>query len=307
MVVYLDVVWLLNLMIDFLLLRLTAFALKRQVKRWRLWLGALVASFIVFFLFTPLSPYLFHPLGKLLYSAVIVWTAFGYRRFSLYSQSFLTFYFVAFAAGGALFGVHYFIRSSQYYDDWLRFSTFRYGDPVGWALVIIGFPLVWRFSKKRLEHVAIRKWEMNELMAVAIVVAGKTIAATGMVDTGNRLNDPVRNLPVMFVNRELLRDWLPERLLAAKDPARVFLEEGLEEEWMKRLAVVPYSSVNGRRQLALAFKPDRVEISHPQGTLFCTEVLVALAEQRLSETDDFACLLHPDMIQRGQAAPSLSS
>ncbi|MCT8139743.1 sigma-E processing peptidase SpoIIGA [Anaerobacillus sp. CMMVII] len=48
MAVYLDVIWFLNFCIDLLLLLLTAIVLKRNIVKWRLIMGALVASSVLF-------------------------------------------------------------------------------------------------------------------------------------------------------------------------------------------------------------------------------------------------------------------
>ncbi|VWA41068.1 Sporulation sigma-E factor processing peptidase (SpoIIGA), partial [Bacillus altitudinis] len=85
-VIYLDVIWLLNFCFDLLLLLLTAFILKRQVKKRRYMLGALIGSSIVLLLFTPFAMIVSHPLGKLLFSVLIVLGTFGFQRFRSFFQ-----------------------------------------------------------------------------------------------------------------------------------------------------------------------------------------------------------------------------
>lgn len=305
MTVYLDVIWFLNLFIDYMLLKLTAIVLKRQVKRWRMVLGTFVASLIVLLLFTPLSPIFYNPIGKFCYSLLIVWTVFGYRRFSLFIQSFLMFYFVAFVIGGALFAIHFYIQSSEVYDHFLSFSTLGFGDPITWVLVLVGFPLVWYFSKKRLEQVAIRKWKADGLMEVKISIFDVTIKATGLIDTGNQLSDPARQLPVIFVHGDLARDFVPKALLE-EDAVSALSKGALTDQWLSRVSMVPYRGVNGKNQFILAFRPDEVIIDHPEGRLQCKKVLIALTNERLSEEDDFNCILHPDVIQLGSFASPAS-
>ena len=303
--VYLDVVWFLNILIDYMLLKLTAIVLKRTVKKWRMLIGTLIASFIVLLLFTPLSPIFYHPIGKLCYSAIIVFTVFGYRRFSLFLQCFMMFYFVAFVIGGALFAIHYFFQSSESYDHFLSFSTLRYGDPISWALVIVGFPLLWMFSKKRMEQVALRKWKTDGLMDVHIRLFDKTIDAVGLIDTGNGLSDPARQMPVIFVQSKLAEDVVPEAFLE-EDSVQALTAGRLPGQWMSRVSVIPYRGVSGSHQLILAFRPDEVVIDHPEGRLLCKKVLIALTKHRLSEEEDFNCILHPDIIQLGTFASPAS-
>lgn len=80
MKIYLDVIWLLNFCFDSLLLLLTAFILKRQVKKEE-YAGGFIGSAIVLLMFTPVSPFVEHPAGKMAFSVVIVLAAFGFKRF----------------------------------------------------------------------------------------------------------------------------------------------------------------------------------------------------------------------------------
>lgn len=305
MTIYLDVIWLLNVLIDFMLLKLTAIVLKRTVPRHRMILGTAFASVIVFILFTPASPIVYHPVGKLLYSAIIVWMVFGYRRFSLFIQSFFMFYFVTFIMGGALFAAHYFLQSSQSYDNTLFFSTLGFGDPFGWGLVIIGFPITWYFSKKRFDHVVVRKRRLDGIMPVSIVIDEIIIEVKGLIDTGNHLNDPIHGLPVMFLGKDGAGGKIPEAFFYA-DPTQVVIDDKIPEEWLKRLSIIPYRGVNSAGQFILALKPDAIYIDHPDGRLLCHKAFVALTEHRLSEERDFDCLLHPDMILDGHVVTPAS-
>ena len=70
MKIYLDVIWLLNFCFDSLLLLLTAFILKRQVKKRRVAAGGFIGSVIVLLMFTPVSPFVVFCLTYLFLSLV---------------------------------------------------------------------------------------------------------------------------------------------------------------------------------------------------------------------------------------------
>ncbi|TCP29099.1 sporulation factor SpoIIGA [Scopulibacillus darangshiensis] len=307
MTVYLDVIWLLNLFIDFMLLKLTSVILKRPVRPWRMLLGTLYASSIVLFLFTPLAPIFYHPIGKLVFSAVIIFITFGYRRLSLFAQSFLTFYFSAFMIGGGLFAVHYFFLSSESYASQKAFSTLSYGDPVSWLFVVFGFPVLWIFSKKRIDNLIIKKWRASEQAEVTIKVLGVTIKTTGMIDSGNKLYDPLSRTPVMFLSKEASHGLLPETLFnEGGDLYSMMTDESLNKDWLSRLTMIPYRAVNGSNELVTAFRPDEVVISHGGTVLLSPKVAVALTEHRLSGEGDFHCILHPDMMLHGKTIETAS-
>ena len=301
MKVYLDIVWMMNLLIDGLLILLTSLVLKRQIKKRRLFLSALFASFIVILLFTPLGTIAYNPFGKLVYSALIVLIAFGYRRLSLFLQALGMFYLVTFVMGGGLFALHFFLQSQSFYVQGMSLSTYGFGDPISWMLIFVGFPLLWWFSKKRFDQVVLRKWKADERMNVRIQFGDLVIEGVGIVDTGNQLRHPLNQAPVMFISHEICRNQLPE-LLFSPDPLKALGDPSLPEEWAKRLTVIPYRNVSGGNLTVLGLKPDVVELRSSSGELFCKKVIVALTDHQLSIEEDFNCILHPDMVQLGQAA-----
>ncbi|RYL95412.1 sigma-E processing peptidase SpoIIGA [Sporolactobacillus sp. THM7-4] len=307
MVLYLDAIWLLNLLIDACLLQLTAVLLKRQIHPCRLWCGAFTASAIVLILFTPFAILVTHPIGKVLFSMVIIFIAFGYHRLSIFLQNLAAFYFSAFAIGGGLFALHYFFQTSSVYANKGFLTTLNYGDPISWIMVVLGFPVLWLFSKKRMDQAVIRKWQSSMGASVTIQVLDLNIEARGMIDSGNKLYDPLTRAPVMFLSREACGDSLPDVLFHSEGGMEQLLaQEELSDEWKNRIVFIPYRAIDGSRRFTAAFRPDRVLIMHEGKIIECRKVCIALTENQLSPSGDFNSIIHPDMLLHGKVIESAS-
>lgn len=301
MVLYLDAVWMLNLLIDACLLKLTALMLSRKVSRLRLWSGAVLASMVVLILFTPLSFLIAHPSGKFLFSVLIILTTFGFGRLSSFVQNLAAFYFAAFAVGGGLFGLHYFFQNSSFYANGTLLSTMNFGDPVSWIFVIAGFPLLWFFSKKRFDQVVTRKWERSTVTGIQIRIFDQNIRTDALIDSGNKLYDPLTRVPVMFLSRSVCQGTIPEPFFQPLQPECFQeIQEQLPTEWLEKLSWIPYRSVDGIPRSLLAFRPDEVLVTHEGRLLSCKKVLVALTDQLLSPSGEFGAILHPDMLLHGR-------
>ncbi|MFO6495333.1 MULTISPECIES: sigma-E processing peptidase SpoIIGA [Bacillus] len=300
MEIYLDVIWLLNFCFDLLLLMMTAFILKRRVKKRRFFLGALVASSIVLLMFTPLSPYVLHPAGKLSFSVVIILVTFGFKRFRFFLQNLFSFYFATFLMGGGIIGAHSLLETDSIMKNGVFMTNWSgFGDPVSWLFVGAGFPAVWLFSKKRFEDVEAKKIQYEERVQLQVDVEDQTLRFNGLIDSGNQLYDPISKMPVMIVNMEKLKSVLGEEASAVimeKSPldAVGLLDDALP--YIGRIRLIPYRGVGHQHQFLLCLKPDHVLIFTKDEAIEAPKCLIGLSTSPLSADGEFDAIVHPKML-----------
>lgn len=299
MAVYLDIIWALNFMFDSLLLYLTAIILKREVRLWRVFAGGLIGSVIILLVFTPLNAYSGHPITKLLFSAAMVFTAFGFKRLRYFLKGLMTFYFATFLIGGSLIGVHYFIKFDfQLSSSVMLASVKGFGDPISWLFVLLGFPLAWHFSKRNIEGIEMTKIQYDSLVQVLIVIEEKEYRFIGLIDSGNQLYDPISKMPVMFISiKDRLEQFPQEIIKIAGNPEELILgNESIGGEWEHKMRVIPCKVVGQEHQLIIAFKPDRIVLEKENEIIEAERGLVSFSLQQLSADDAFQCIVHPKML-----------
>ncbi len=306
--IYLDVIWLLNFLFDSLLLLLTAIILKRKVIKWRILLAALVGSSIVLLMVSPWQMFASHPIVKLLFSIIIVFTAFGYKRFRFFIQGLLTFYFTTFMIGGGMIGIHYFFEYElDITNSVMVTSTTGFGHPISWIFVSIGFPLVWIFSRKQLEHLEFKKLQYDQIVNVEIHIDDEVeFKLKGLIDSGNQLYDPITRSPVMIVDTNKINDFLPESLLEqSKNPDSLSFDETAEpHKWENRVRLIPYRGVGQNHQFLMALKPDSIKIDYKDEIIIVKKALVALNHTTLSSEDEYDCIIHPKMLVTSSIQPA---
>lgn len=303
--VYLDVIWLLNLLFDSLLLYLTAIIIKRRQSIWRILAGGFIGSLIILLSFTPLQVYSGHPIAKLFCSVLMVLTAFGFKRITFFIKALMTLYVATFLLGGAIIGVHYLI---QYNSEWttqaLISSVKGFGDPISWMFVLIGFPVAWQFSKKNIENIEMTKIQFDQIVQISLIINGQSFSLKGLIDSGNQLYDPLSKLPVMFVSIKKQMEEFPEPIQQmASDPEPILMGSlELPDEWQNRIRIVPCRVVGQEHQLIVAMKPDSIWIDHHGEQFLCNKGLISFTMQQLSADDAFQCIVHPKMLT-GQKRP----
>lgn len=264
---------------------------------WRLIIGALIASSIVLLHFSPVGNVAGQPIIKVLYSVVIVLVAFGFKRFRFFFQNFFMFYFVTFMVGGGMLGLHYFFQSEA---EWVSGAITTYssgfGDPVSWGMVLIGFPLLWYFSKYQISTIETKKLQFDQIVEVDILIDNVHISVKGLIDTGNQLFDPISKTPVMILDVNQVTSHIPKSIIeCSKNVEHLHLIDEMNP-WLNRIRVIPYRGVGQDHQFLAAVKPDYVKVYHNGQIFKISRILIGLSHSTFSTDGEYTCILHPKMV-----------
>ncbi|SMO47898.1 sigma-E processing peptidase SpoIIGA [Melghirimyces algeriensis] len=300
MVVYADLVFVLNLCIDFLLLWLTSVIRRQQISVWRLLSAAsLGACYAVVHLLYPLVlTYTFF--GKMLFSVLMVWLAMGYRGPLAFLRNLGVFYLISFVTGGGMFALHYFFSGSvQASGGILLTQSYGWGSPISWVFVLLAFPLVWFYARISFGSIQERQAVNQYLAPLAIQIGDKKLECVGLMDTGNQLRDPISRTPVIVVELKSLIPFLPEPVvMMAQEGDLECVEMELSSEWMTRIRFIPFRGVAANGGMMLALKPDSVEIFQDGIWEKTEKVLVGLDNKQLSSDGTYQAIIHPSCMPR---------
>lgn len=309
LVVYIDLIFAANLLIDGVLLWLTGWLVKMKVSWWRLILSAVVGALYVVMMFVPELSFLYTFLIKFSLSVIMLWIAFGFRSLQSYLRVLGAFYIINFAAAGGIVGVHYLLQNTGDIWNGILFTSTggqAYRLKIGFWFVLAILPLVLLVFK--LTHASrVRREQLETYIGeVSVEISGVTVTCSGLLDTGNRLSDPLTRTPVMVMEASLWEDHLPDTWrgrLTQDGVDRLLLEtDGQSFAWQDRMRLVPYRGINRGAAFMLALKPDLVMIKLGEETFYNKRVLIGLDGGTLSGDGAYRAVIHPDLAQRESAA-----
>ncbi|WP_342421410.1 sigma-E processing peptidase SpoIIGA [Paenibacillus sp. FSL E2-0178] len=308
LVVYIDLIFAANLLIDGILLWLTSWLVKLKVSWWRLSLSALVGALYVVMMFVPELSFMYTFLIKFGLSVVMLWIAFGFRSLQSYLRALGAFYIINFAAAGGIVGIHYLLQSSGDIWNGIIFTSSggqAYRLKIGFWFVLAMLPLVLLLFK--LIQSSRRRREQLEtyIGEVTVEIDGVSVTCPGLLDTGNRLNDPLTRIPVMVMESSLWEGHLPAswkgRLTQTGADTLVLEADGQSFAWQDRIRLVPYRGVNRGASFMLALKPDSVMIKLGGETFYRKRVLIGLDGGTLSGDGAYRAVIHPDLTHNESA------
>lgn len=303
-VVYLDLVFLINLLADGAILLATAWTRKLRIRWWRIALSAVFGAAYALLMMFPDFSILFAFAAKLLFSAAMVWIAFGFVRLPDFIRNLAAFYMVNFVLAGGIFGLHYFFLPASGSLGSILFT--RSGLPLvrldltlwfvaaAFAFMLWYYVNVWLSTRKRETLV-------QYLVPVEVQVDDVRLACTGLIDTGNHLYDPLTKTPVIIMETELWKDVLPEawlKRIRETEADKIVAAMGMDDfKWQDRLRIVPYRGVNRSTQLMLALKPDLVTVIVQERRIETGKVLIGFDGGTLSADGSYQAIIHPMLLE----------
>ncbi|MBQ7006371.1 MAG: sigma-E processing peptidase SpoIIGA [Oscillospiraceae bacterium] len=275
--VYADALFIINFIMDYILLCTTAFFAKKPQRVVRTCLasavGALFASVVFFF---PLKPYCLLPLTFLtsLFMVAIVLNKAGGRQFV---KQMAIYYLVCFVLGGTSFaflclanryqGVNFLINAGVIYADINAYTLLAV-----FAVSVAAIHLSCGFIRKQ-------RIKSQYLYRVEIEKNGVCVTDVALFDTGNFLKDPISQ------KRVILAEWKAvSQLFNTNNLSQLVFENPAE------FCYIPCRSAIGASGI-FAFTPDKVRL---EGALLEEAVLIGVCEKALDTDGRYRFILPND-------------
>lgn len=275
MVIYADVLIILNTYINFILLRLTGYFIGADISRLRLFSGALFGGLYSLVILVDGMPDWLSLIFKISVSVLIVLISFRQYNFLSFVKSFLTFFSVSFVFAGLMLAIWIFVSpDTMMYNN----GTVYFGFDTMTLLVItmvcyVVLRLIYFFIERRTDK--------GSLFYVEIYVPGETVKCRALSDSGNSLRDCFTALPVILVSEEKVKG-----LLNCKD-----------EETKKALKVryIPFSTIGGNGVIPV-FRPEKVRIYGVGCDFETKDVLIGQSVTKI-RNGEFEALLPCDILK----------
>lgn len=296
-VVYIDVVWLINLVMDSILLWTTGWLMKRRVKWYRILLGGFLGSCYALLLFFPALSMLTTWPGKAVVSVIMVGIALPWTNMLNLARLVGTYYIVSFVLAGASIALGFAIPGTSLGK---AIPTSRHGLMFATSgetfAMMIGIPLC-LFGMARIVAYFRKAGRMANYSCLVEAKFGDVIVSfTGLFDSGNQLTDPVTHRPVSFVDMEVLLPALPEQLRAELDRGSDVLTAIATIAGSSAFTLVPFNGASGKG-LTVALRPDDITLTQKGVRQPVTrKCLFAVYPGRLSNDGSFQAILHMDMV-----------
>lgn len=302
--VYVDEMFLGNLVMNYAILWLTARISQRCPCWWRIVLAAGLGALYAFSIVLP-GPQLLQGLwAKVAVSILMLWVTFGPLPAVQLALLAGLFYLTSFGVGGLVFGFSFLLGGETAEGLAGLVSLPR---ECFWPAIALSLAVVWLVGKKVTPRLRLRFLKGLFYVPLKITLYGRHRSVNALLDTGNELIDPLTKHPVIVVEYAAINDLLPRLLREvfekqAETDFPALLEALKEKRWATRFRLVPFRSLGQSAGLLLGFRPDQVEIVYGTQAVQLRNVVIAIHKHQLSPEATYKALINPRLLAAASGA-----
>jgi len=254
---YIDVLFLVNFMMDYLLLLTTKKVLKCSATHLNICLGALTGALATCVIICLPIPYAFIKLivFHTIVNTCMIKIGLRVKGISKFLKAFLLLYVSGILFGGVLTLVQQYVRIGSLF----------------FAIAVAGYYLIQGIWWLILKIQNINQYNCQ----VLLFIDNKEYKLTALIDTGNRLTDPLTHQPVCLVERKAIE-----------------ITSGQQQNHEMRY--IAYQSVGCPGGMIPVMKFDKMCI-HREEDYWVENPVIGLCENMLSAEEEYEMILNPDV------------
>ncbi len=266
--IYIDVVFLVNLLPEYIILSLLARTLHYRTSTVRIIGGSMLSSLLTCILcLLPDMPYIIRfVIAYLLGKTFILWLVFRIRRLHVLLKAMLLVYGFTLLMGGFLEWIcqtPFFVGERQ-----IDITAFILLTGTAYAL---GMALQWLWKYLR--------GRTNRICRVEILYLDNKIEVNGLYDTGNLLTEPISGSPVSILGQEQAQH----------------LDYCQRSE---NYRVIPYYSVGNPGGILHGFTADEMRIETDMGMMVVQKPVIGVCKEKISKNGVYGLIIHPKLMNQ---------
>lgn len=295
MTIYIDVVFLENLVMNSIILIASGIILKKKLKWIRILLASSLGAIYTIIGYISVLEIYSNLVLKVILSILIIYIAFNPQTVKQLWKDVLIFYLTSFVFGGVAFALIYVLKPQ---DILMKNGLFLGTYPlktvllaaiVAFIIIIAAFAIVkTKFSKKDM------------FCEVEVELNNKKIKTRAMIDTGNLLKEPITNTPVIVLEHTLLYECVPKEILDNLESILggelVKIAEEIRNEYISKLKLIPFASLGKQNGMLVGIKADSLKIIQDEQEKESKNVIIGIYNKSLTKRGEYRALIGVDLV-----------
>lgn len=272
-IVYLDVFFMINFIMDYMIILITSRIAKVKKKRIRQLAGAGCGALYSIIVIKPLTNHLFKiTLVNILIAAVMVLISFGFTSASVYIKNVFLLFVVSFTMSGIINYLYYSTVIGKYVRNVLSGNSNKVVNARKFILVSV---LAYILLSAIVRIIFSVRKDMELYYDVKITFRGKSVVVRGLYDTGNGLTEPVSGKMVHIAEYKILKPLL----------------EG-DEKAKENIYVIPFHSIGEEDGIMYGIRMDEMVVLVDDEPKFLYNPIIGIYTGNVSKRGNYSVILN---------------
>ena len=295
MTIYVDVVLIENLIMNYIILFATGLILKVKIKHVRLILSSLLGAIYSIVAYGGFLKIYSSFILKIILSVIIVYIAYNPQSVKKMCKELLFFYLTSFVFGGAAFALIYIVKPQEIlmknglFLGTYPLKTVILAAIVAFVVIITAFTIIKsKFTKKDM------------IYEIEVKLDNKIIKTKALIDTGNMLKEPITNTPVVVIEHTLLYECIPKEILnhlediIGGDFEKI--PEKIKDEYISKLKLIPFSSLGKQNGMLIGIKAEYLKIIKEEQVEVKENVILGIYDKSLTKKEEYRALMGMEFV-----------
>ncbi len=299
MVIYFDVLFLINLIMNFIILYFVALVLNLNKNHLRILIGALIGCVFLLSVLSHTLLFMDTLIFRILVSLAMIFVSFYPNTVKDFLKQLGFFYLISFMVGGGALAFFYFFNLNRFFSQGI-FLLNNISIP-WWILLVSSLILfiIFKFIWPLIYHILSKD---ALLVPICIVFDQKKINVKALIDTGNDLHDPLSDYPVIIVEFDAVKEMFNAEIqnFLKSSSEDVLSEIGTKISGSKlehRFRLIPFESIGKSKGMMIGFRPDFVTIFFNNKLLEAKNTVIGIYQRTLSSDGNYRALMNPDLLR----------
>ena len=283
MIVYADIVFIENLIINCVILYVTAVLKKIKISYLRIFFSSICGSSYAVLSIVVID----NVIGKLILSIVMILIICPTKNVKQILETLTTFYLVSITAGGAAIAISYLMND-------YKINTVN-------GIAIVDFPIL--FSAvgiiigvfliiTTINNLKSKISKRDIFYDIEIFIDNKKVKIKALLDTGNMLKDPISQRPVVIATRRSLKNVLPQEIL--EDIKNILGGDKLGgiNQFANKIKLIPFKSLGNEHGILIGIKSNKIIVDSNE----IKDVIIGIYEKEFSRTKKYDALIGIDLL-----------
>ena len=294
-IIYIDIIFLENLIMNTIILYTTAIILKIRPRTIRVILSSAIGSIYAIITYVTEIQIYTSVILKAILAIIMIYVAFNPQNIKKMWKQVAIFYLTSFVFGGVTLYLIYYIKPQEVF---IKNGVFV-GEYI-FKVIMLGAIVAFVTIKISLKIIKTKISPKDMYCKIKVKLNEKIIETRAMIDTGNLAKEPITNTPVVIVESTLLEGILPIKILnnleniLGGDFSQI--SDEMQEKYISKFRCIPFSSLGKQNGMLLGMRADEILVETEDEKKISNNIILGIYDKSLTKRGEYRALIGIELI-----------